>query len=118
MYSKSKILLVCEGLDTIATVYINNLRVGQSTNMFVRYEWNIKNFVVIGNTNQIRIEFKSPVLYAFNQQVEHNNTYGYPILPNELVPEYQGENLAQMIRKVQASFSWDWGPSYPSSGIW
>jgi hypothetical protein len=68
--------------------------------------------------NEIVFAFKSPVHYAYNQQVLHNATYGYPVLPHTLPPSYQGEDLAQMIRKVQASFSWDWGPSYPSSGIW
>ena len=34
--------LVCHGLDTIATVIINGRNVGQATNQFVRYVFDIK----------------------------------------------------------------------------
>ena len=66
----------------------------------------------------MRVEFQSPVEYAQNKYAEHLQEYGYPVLPEKLEPEYRGENQAHMIRKMQSSFSWDWGPSYPSSGIW
>jgi beta-mannosidase len=36
------IYLVCEGLDTFATIYINEVEVGSSQNMFVRYEFDVK----------------------------------------------------------------------------
>lgn len=68
--------------------------------------------------NEIRVEFQSPVEYALNQYDAHIENYGYPILRTSLVPAFRGENKAQLIRKMQASFGWDWGPSYPSSGIW
>jgi beta-mannosidase len=40
--SSRSLMLVCEGLDTIATVYVNNKVVGKSDNMFVRYVFDIK----------------------------------------------------------------------------
>jgi beta-mannosidase len=64
------------------------------------------------------VRFKSPVNYAAEEFNGYVGQYGYPILPSSLAPEYQGENHANMIRKMQASFSWDWGPSFPSMGIW
>lgn len=30
----------------------------------------------------------------------------------------QGECHANFIRKMQASFGWDWGPSFPNVGLW
>lgn len=68
--------------------------------------------------NDIRVEFRSPVEYALAQYNSYNDVYGYPIVRTNLVPAFRGENKVQMMRKMQASFSWDWGPSYPSSGIW
>jgi beta-mannosidase len=68
--------------------------------------------------NIVRIAFQSPVEYAQNEYKRHELEEGYPVLPVGLVPEYRGEDSAQMIRKMQAAFSWDWGPSYASSGIW
>lgn len=68
--------------------------------------------------NTILVSISSPVNYAQNQYTLHDEEFGYPVLPVALVPEYRGEDKAQMIRKTQSTFSWDWGPSYPSCGIW
>lgn len=83
----------------------------------MHYKFIKQSFYQLGQ-NEIRVEFESPVEYAINQYNAHTSSYGYPVLPGNLVPEYRGEDKAQMIRKMQSSFSWDWGPSYPSSGIW
>lgn len=56
--------------------------------------------------------------YAKSEMLKHNETEGYLIYPMVMPVEYRGEDHANMIRKMQSSFSWDWGPSCPSSGIW
>ncbi|ODM87400.1 Beta-mannosidase, partial [Orchesella cincta] len=114
---KTDIVLVCEGLDTVAEVFINEVSVGKSENMFARYVFDIKSALQVGQ-NTIRVAFQSPVEYAQTKFKEHNTTLGYQVVPEFLAPAYRGENQAQMIRKMQAAFSWDWGPSYPNSGIW
>lgn len=41
------------------------------------------------------------------------------VVPPLCVPdEYNGECHVNHIRKMQASFSWDWGPAFPSVGLW
>jgi beta-mannosidase len=47
LLEKSKIVLVCNGLDTIADVFINEILVGSSRNMFVRYIYDIKSAVKV-----------------------------------------------------------------------
>lgn len=47
LLSKTRIVLVCEGLDTVARVFINGNLVGQSVNMFVRYIFNIKDALTV-----------------------------------------------------------------------
>ena len=42
----------------------------------------------------------------------------HPVLPAALDPAYQGEDHANHIRKMQSSFSWDWGPAFPTVGLW
>ena len=42
----------------------------------------------------------------------------YEVLPECVPPEFKGECHANHIRKMQASFAWDWGPAFPSVGIW
>lgn len=48
LLAKSRIVLVCEGLDTVADVYVNNILVGSSQNQFVRYIFNIKFAIQVG----------------------------------------------------------------------
>merc|ERR1719239_564045 len=38
----AKIELDCEGLDTVAEVSINGIHIGNASNMFVRYIWDVK----------------------------------------------------------------------------
>ena len=45
--SKRNQVLVCEGLDTIANVFVNDVLVGRSENMFVRYIYNISSAVKV-----------------------------------------------------------------------
>lgn len=113
MMSQRSVVLVCEGLDTVATVYVNNKVVGKSDNMFVRYVFDIKSYLQVGS-NTIIILFSSPVNYV----IQEAQSYPYDVPPKALVPQYRGENQVQFIRKCQCSFSWDWGPSFPSMGIW
>lgn len=41
------------------------------------------------------------------------------MVPPKCVPEiYNGECHANHVRKMQASFAWDWGPAFPSMGLW
>lgn len=40
--SKEKVVLICEGLDTVSRIFINGVLIGKSKNMFVRYIFDIK----------------------------------------------------------------------------
>ncbi|XP_046577124.1 beta-mannosidase-like [Haliotis rubra] len=109
----SALRLVCDGLDTFSTVYINDQKVGTSENMFVQYVYDIKNASKVGD-NTIRIDFESAVKVA----AQKANASAYDI-PNDCPNKAQnGECHVNMIRKEQCSFSWDWGPSFPTQGIW
>ncbi|XP_033097718.1 beta-mannosidase-like [Anneissia japonica] len=112
--SLSTVLLVCDGLDTVSSVYINGQCVGKSDNMFLRYIYNIKKYVNPGN-NTIKIKFESPVSYASKQAAAHQK---YDVPPDCNPPEYQGFCHPNYIRKEQCSFSWDWGPAFAPVGIW
>ncbi|CAG7825645.1 unnamed protein product [Allacma fusca] len=115
LLSKSRIGLVCHGLDTVSEIFVNDVSVGTSDNMFVRYIFSIKDFLKLGN-NTIDIKFQSPVEYA--QKAWEKQSSDYPVLPRCVPANYNGECHANHIRKMQASFAWDWGPAYPSSGIY
>ncbi|KAL9972744.1 hypothetical protein ACROYT_G019109 [Oculina patagonica] len=111
--SKTQILLVFEGLDTVAIILVNNIKVGQSTNMFHRYIFDVKGALKTG-LNKIEVRFTSAILYAKGQA----NKSPYRVPPKCPVPVQRGECHGNFIRKEQCSFSWDWGPAFVPQGIW
>ncbi|KAJ8947266.1 hypothetical protein NQ318_014162 [Aromia moschata] len=115
LLKSENINLVFDGLDTFANVYVNNENVGETQNMFVQYIFDIKKRLKIGE-NKIEVRFLSPIEVAENLDTEQKKSYNIPL--NCPPDEYNGECHVNMIRKMQASFSWDWGPSFPSVGIW
>ena len=99
--SKRQILLVFEGLDTVATILVNGIQVGKSKNMFHRYIFDVKGALKIG-LNTIKVHFTSAVLYAKGQAKK----YPYGVPPQCPVPVQRGECHGNFIRKEQCSFSW------------
>lgn len=45
--SYSSVDLVFYGIDTVADVQLNGLRLGQTDNMFVRYKYNVKTILKV-----------------------------------------------------------------------
>ncbi len=99
------IKLVCEMLDTICDVYVNDALVGKGENTHLEYRFEVKPFIKPGE-NSIRIVFYSPVRYVQQKQ------------KNEKCPKnWNGLDGIPHIRKPQCHFGWDWGPVLPPSGI-
>nr|XP_020014177.1 beta-mannosidase isoform X2 [Castor canadensis] len=81
--------------------------------MFIRYSFDITS--IIRDVNSIELHFQSAVSYAAQQSKAHTR---YEVPPNCPPPVQKGECHVNFIRKEQCSFSWDWGPSFPTQGIW
>ena len=62
LLSGDKVLLRAEGLDTIASVSVNDQVVGLANNMHRIWEFDIKDILVIGE-NTITVHFSSPTKY-------------------------------------------------------
>uniref|UniRef100_A0A8C5IH62 Beta-mannosidase n=2 Tax=Junco hyemalis TaxID=40217 RepID=A0A8C5IH62_JUNHY len=108
-----KVNLVFEGVDTVAQILLNNVTLGRTDNMFTRYSFDISS--VIQEVNCVEVRFLSAVSYAAEQSRCHK---GHSIPPACPPPVQKGECHVNFIRKEQCSFSWDWGPSFPTQGIW
>ena len=98
--------LVCEGLDTVATLTLNGERLGETENMHLAYRFDVKPHLQAGE-NELVITFRSALAYA-NEQVER---LGY--LPTSGYP-----HPFNFIRKMACNFGWDWGPTFITAGIW
>ncbi|VDK68088.1 unnamed protein product [Litomosoides sigmodontis] len=110
------VLLNAGGFDTVADVFFNDALILRAYNQFVSYLIPLKQWKI--GKNYLRIEFKSPINYAKQKSQEYQERFGHAVPPVCPVPEFQGECHVNFIRKMQASFSWDWGPSFPAVGIW
>ncbi|XP_041809505.1 beta-mannosidase-like [Chelmon rostratus] len=109
-----KVLLVFDGVDTVASISLNGITVGKTDNMFRRYDFPVRDLLKDDN-NVLKVSLLSPVLYASEQRRAHS---AYRV-PPECPPDVQkGECHVNFIRKEQRSFSWDWGPSFPTMGLW
>ena len=105
--AQEKIFLICEGLDTLATVVLNGNKLGHASNMFRRYEWEVKPFLEPDGENELIITFSSPVKYVKEK---------HAIRPLPGVP--QAIPGGPYLRKAPCQFGWDWGPQLPPIGIW
>ncbi|XP_042213967.1 beta-mannosidase-like isoform X2 [Homarus americanus] len=116
LLSHERVALIFEGVDTVSEVLVNGALVGTSNNMFVRYLYNVKDHLQVSESNTLKVKFESPVEYAARQYATQAENYVVP--PKCVDPAFKGVCHANHIRKMQASFSWDWGPAFPNAGIW
>ncbi|XP_061699521.1 beta-mannosidase isoform X2 [Syngnathoides biaculeatus] len=112
--SKRAVLLVLDGVDTVASVWLNGALLGRTDNMFHRYVFPVRQLLK-AEDNALTVRFVSAVAYAAQRRNAHA---AYPV-PPECPPDVQnGQCHVNFIRKAQSSFSWDWGPSFPGAGLW
>lgn len=104
-----RVILHCEGLDTLASVYINGDKIAEADNMFRTWEFDIKRYLRHGKNN-IRIVFHSAIPYIREKA-------GIRKLWHGGIGQHRIEDSNQ-IRKMQCNFGWDWGPMLVTCGIW
>lgn len=106
LLAEERIFLVCDGLDTLATVVLNGQILGQTDNMFRQYRWDVKPILQAG-ANELHITFASPVRYVSARQATRPMAGVSQAIPG-------GPHL----RKAPCQFGWDWGPQLPPIGVW
>ncbi|KAJ8869705.1 hypothetical protein PR048_028700 [Dryococelus australis] len=107
---KRSVMLVFHGIDTVADVVLNGLLLGRVDNMFVRFVFFVKE--LLRDDNELQVRFTSPVLEAERRSRDN------PVPPSCVPAQYNGECHVNQLRKMQASFGWDWGVALPSVGLW
>jgi len=100
--------LVCEGLDTIATITLNDEVVGATQNMHRSYRFDVTH-LIRSEANDLVITFDSAERYAREQRDRLGDRPG----PNSATPE-----PFNFVRKMACNFGWDWGPVLVTAGIW
>jgi len=104
-----RVVLRCEGLDTLATVRINDREVLRADNMFRVWEVDVKPFLIAG-TNRISVRFDSTIPYLRARDAEMR-VPGWNIYHDD----FYGRSY---VRKMACAYGWDWGLIAPTAGIW
>jgi beta-mannosidase len=107
---EASIYLNADSLDTCATIYINDRWVASTQNAFLRYRFEVKEFLRAGQ-NKIRVELES----AERISSEKSKTLPYPV-PYTRYPIHSPHR--NLLRKTQCHSGWDWGPCLMVSGIY
>ena len=100
--AKKNIELNLEGLDTYASIYLNDSLLGLTNNAFQTFNFDIKKSAK--KENKLRIVFTNTG--KIETKLENKNSYQLP----------EGKRI--YTRKAQFQYGWDWGPKLNTSGIW
>ena len=96
-----KVSLVFEGLDTYASIFLNDEHIGDTDNMFISYAFDVSGKLKEKNNNLV-VRFKSPIKAVEN------------------MPPREGAFTSERIntRRIQCTYSWDWVDRFVTCGIY
>ncbi|KAK6456497.1 family 2 glycoside hydrolase [Scheffersomyces xylosifermentans] len=97
--------LVFDGLDTFASIYLNDKLILESDNSFRKYKIDV--LEEIRSTNKLRIVFKS----SLREGRLLEKKFGH-------LDCWNGESSRVYVRKPQYHYGWDWGPLLLTCGPW
>jgi len=107
--------LIFDGLDTVATIYLNGREIGRSANMFRQIVCDVRGILKVG-PNELRVLLRSPT--AFAQEEFERGGRRVPLGEFRWQTGECRSTGRAWIRKVQCHFGWDWGVFLATSGIW
>jgi beta-mannosidase len=106
LYEQEQLDFCCDGLDTIASVWLNGLEILRSDNQFVPHRTSTKG-VLRPTGNELAIVFGS----ALHEGQAREAHYGKRNVWN-------GDASRVYVRKAGYNYGWDWGPCLLTVGPW
>ncbi len=100
-----------DGLDTIATLLLNDTEIGCVDNMFVAHEFDVTNALRVG-TNTIEVRFEPAEAVGARRRLDAL------VDLDDSVAGSPGFTSRSPVRKAQYMWGWDWGPRLRGCGIW
>ncbi len=97
-------ILVFEGIDTFATVFLNGRKIGENANMFTPIEIDITEIAKQEEKNQLAVRIASPI-FSVDLKADER-----------VLPDWNAPRL--FARKAQYNYGWDIAPRLVSIGIW
>jgi beta-mannosidase len=107
LLNSSRVDLVFEGLDTVASIWLNEKLIARTNNMFISFRFDVTQYLK-PKDNSLLVKFEPAVEYAKKLM----NRY-------TIFSESDFRNPYRVyIRKAQYQFGWDFCPALPGCGIW
>ena len=106
MLAKPHVELKCHGLDTLATIWINDKQVGYADNMFRSWRFDVRQHLKAGS-NTIRIRFDTLTPYVEKNRAAYKSDYGIDL-----------SDARCWVRKAPYMWGWDWCRAVLTQGIW
>ncbi|MBQ7912671.1 MAG: glycoside hydrolase family 2 protein [Clostridia bacterium] len=104
--ARNCVFLVCEGLDTLCSVYLNGKLIAETDNMHIKYEFDVTDKLLRGK-NLLKI-----VCHPVNSYMKRKNA------ERDLFGAHDCMSGYPHIRKAHCMMGWDWGLRLPDAGIW
>lgn len=105
MNNCSRIVLCCEGIDTLYSLMLNGKDILHGDNMHRTYEIDVTN-MLNKNSNTISVMLRQPIPFVEKKERE------------EHLPTCSTVWGSPYLRKASFMFGWDWSPVVPDMGIW
>ena len=103
LLNEESVELVFNGIDLFSKIYLNEVLLGETKNMFLQYRFDVKNLLKLG-INIVEVHMESTL-----NSMDKYETKGYSA----------AFNVARIfVRKAQCHFGWDWAPKICGFGIW
>ena len=106
--AKKEIVLRLEDCDAFATIFVNGQKVGETTDRFQRYTFDLKPFLKEGK-NTIEGKFRSPENEADKRRAAKGRAFP---MSNIMWAKNQA-----FVRKAACHAGWDWGPAVQVIGF-
>ncbi|GAB1482050.1 hypothetical protein MASR2M78_08650 [Treponema sp.] len=99
-----------DSIDTIAEIFVNDVELAQSANMFRRIRIDLNGFIQPGK-NTLRVVCRSAEAEAVRRATELPYVVPYNVSPVQ-------SPHRNLVRKTQCHSGWDWGPCLMVAGIY
>ena len=99
-------VLVFDGIDTLADVFLNGEKIGEAANMLIPHEFDVTDKVKYLRENLLQVLIRPVGLAAAD------------VLVGQLGHTMEGGADHERFRKAQYMYGWDIMPHLPVSGIW
>ncbi|UCE99379.1 MAG: glycoside hydrolase family 2 protein [Planctomycetota bacterium] len=103
----NRVDLVFDGLDTIASIWLNGKLIGKANNMFIPFRFDVTQTLKL-QKNCLLVKFEPAIQYAKKLMNRYSTFKQSDFLNPHRV----------YIRKAQYQFGWDWCPALAGCGIW